>query len=656
MKACLNRNSFVCLILLLVLKIQWSYGEVKLPHLISNGMVLQRNQEIRIWGWADAGESVKVEFEGKSKTAMAGPKGNWELVFPAMEAGGPYAMLISGNDNGFKLGEIWLGDVWICSGQSNMELTMERVAPMFPGEFERSPNPQIRYFDVPDDYNFQKENKDTKGGKWIEAGPENLKEFSAVAYFFAKHLQARYKIPIGLINSSVGGSPIQSWIRKQELKSFPNDYQEAEKFSDPKVIEEIQENDRAKRDAWQKELMEKDKGLGNSNKPYFEPSIPSEGWKRMNKVGLLPPSQDKLPNGVYWLRKEIDISSVNSGGPAKLLLGRLIDSDRVYFNGELVGSTPYQYPPRRYEVPKELIKEGKNTLVIRLVSERGKPGFVTDKPYQFEVGDKVYDLGTDWKYIQTAEMSSMPGQTFIRWKPLGLYQGMIAPLQRIPGKGIIWYQGESNAGNPEIYCDQMKALIEGWRGAWGQPDMPFIFAQLPNFMEPVDQPVQEGWADLREAQRQALKVPNTGMAVTIDAGEANDIHPLDKETVGTRLAMEAMKVAYGEEGDLSSPMIRKAVTHNSKIKLSFDQVGKGLKTEDGEELAGFAVAGKEGDFHWAQAKIKGSTVILESPVPSPTTVRYAWANNPVWANLYGENGLPASPFEIKVSQNSNDFH
>ncbi|MDN3670417.1 sialate O-acetylesterase [Echinicola jeungdonensis] len=641
---------FLLAAILFISASQISFAEVKLPNLLTDGAVLQRDKPMVIWGWANSNEKIEVNFEGVTKVTHAKPNGDWVVTFSSMKAGGPYVLEVEGEKESLTVNNLWIGDVWICSGQSNMELTMERVAPMFPDEFERSPNPQIRYFDVPDHYDFQKEAKDTKGGNWIEAGPEHLKEFSAVAYFFAKHLHEKYKIPIGLVNSSVGGSPIQSWIRKQELKSFPEDYQEAEKFSDPNVIEEIQENDRAKRDAWQRELLEKDRGLTNSNKPYFDPSISTEGWEKMNKVDLLPRSQDKLPNGVYWLRKEIDISSVKSEDSSKLLLGRLIDSDRVYFNGELVGSTSYQYPPRRYEVPKELIKEGKNTLVIRLVSERGRPGFVTDKPYQIKVGDKTYNLSTDWKYIQTAEMSSMPGQTFIRWKPLGLYQGMIAPLQRIPAKGIIWYQGESNAGNPGIYCDQMKALIEGWRSAWEQPDMPFIFAQLPNFMQPVDQPVQEGWAGLREAQRQALEVPNTGMAVTIDAGEANDIHPLDKETVGIRLAMEAMKVAYGEKGDLSSPMIKKAVTHKSKIKLAFEQVGKGLKAEDGEELGGFAVADKEGDFHRAKAKIKGNKVILESPVTSPTTVRYAWANNPVWANLYGKNGLPASPFEIKVSQ------
>ncbi|GAB3651214.1 sialate O-acetylesterase [Echinicola sediminis] len=652
MKTCLNRISVVCLILLLALKVQWSYGEVKLPHLISDGMVLQRNHDIRIWGWADAGEVVNVVFEGKSKAITASSDGIWEVVFPAMEAGGPYTMEISGNANAISLEDIWLGDVWICSGQSNMEQTMARVEPMFPDEVKSANNPKIRYFDVPDAYDFASPQLDVKGGKWVPADQENIKQFSAVAYFFAQKVYQKYGIPIGLVNASVGGSPIQSWIRERELKRFPEDYEEAVRFQNPNLIKEIEKQDRDNMRNWHRTVRSKDKGYANSSLPWHDPKYHPEDWKEMERLDLLPVEEGKRPeNGVYWFRKVFFLEQENVGDrEAKLLLGTIVDSDSAYINGKLVGTTAYQYPPRRYKVPKGVLKPGKNILVVRVINERGRGGFVRDKPYQLEIGEEVIDLKNDWSYKQGAVMPPMPGQTFIRFKPLGLYNAMMAPLQQFPVKGVLWYQGESNAGQPHIYQSQMLALIEGWRKSWDRPDLPLLYVQLPNFMTPTDDPHSGNWPELREAQRQALKVPHTGMAVTIDVGEANDIHPLDKKTVGNRLALQAFKVAYGENGGVySGPMIKEARRVGNKIVLSFDHIGKGLTLSEGKYPNGFAIAGQDGDFKWAKAKLAGNKIVLEcGEVVEPIKVSYAWSNNPDIANLYNQEGLPASPFELEV--------
>ncbi|WP_186756546.1 sialate O-acetylesterase [Echinicola salinicaeni] len=652
MKICLNRSSVVCLIIILVLKVQWGFAEVKLPHLISDGMVLQRDQEIRIWGWADAGEVVKVDFEGKSKAVTSSGDGKWEAVFPAMKAGGPYVMEISGNASVISLKDIWLGDVWICSGQSNMEQTMARVAPMFPDEIKNANNPKIRYFDVPDAYDFSTPQLDLKGGNWVAADQENIKQFSAVAYFFAQKVHRKYGIPIGLVNASVGGSPIQSWIRENELKRFPEDYEEAVRFQNPNLIKEIETQDRDNMRNWHLEVRKKDKGYADQALTWLDAKYHPEKWNEMKRLDMFPVENGKRPeNGVYWFRKEFFLEPENVGDlEAKLLLGTIVDSDSTYINGELVGTTAYQYPPRRYKVPRGVLKPGKNILVVRVINERGRGGFVKDKPYQLEVGEEIIDLKNDWSYKQGAVMPPMPGQTFIRFKPLGLYNAMIAPLQEFTAKGVLWYQGESNAGQPHKYEDQMVSLIEGWRKSWGIPDLPFLFVQLPNFMAPTDDPHSGNWPELREAQRQTLKVPHTGMAVTIDVGEANDIHPLDKKTVGERLALQAFKVAYGEkDGPFSGPALKQVKVKGSKIILRFNEIGKGIHTKDGKQLKGFAVAGKGQKYQWVNAKIESKKVILDcSGIIQPNKVCYAWANNPTEANLINERGLPASPFEVVI--------
>ena len=352
-----------------------------------------------------------------------------------------------------------------------------------------------------------------------------------------------------------------------------------------------------------------------------------------------------------WFRKEIDVPADMTNKPAKLFLGRIVDADSVFINGIFAGTVSYQYPPRRYELPATLLKPGKNTLVVRVISTNGKGGFIPDKRYELLAGGKTIDLKGTWQYQVGATADPLPGTTFFQYKPGGLFNGMIAPLVNYTIKGVIWYQGEASTGNAREYQQLFPALITDWRQKWHQAgattgDFPFLYVQLANYLPATDQPSESQWAELRQAQLKTLSVPNTAMAVSTDAGEWNDIHPLNKETVGKRLALAAKYVAYHDKNVVySGPIYQSMKRKGHKIILTFSNTGSGLIVKGGGELKPFAIAGADSQFVWARAKLNGNQVIVWSDqVPNPVVVRYAWADNPEGANLYNQEGLPASPF------------
>ena len=334
-----------------------------------------------------------------------------------------------------------------------------------------------------------------------------------------------------------------------------------------------------------------------------------------------------------------------AGKSAKLILGRIVDADSAFINGQFVGTVSYQYPPRRYDIPTGLLKAGENTIVVRVISNIGKGGFVPDKQYAVVTKDTSINLTGEWKYRLGAEMPPLESQTFIRWKPTGLYNAMIAPLLNYKIKGVIWYQGESNAERPKEYLSLFSTMIKDWRTNWNEGDFPFLFVQLPNFMETKSEPSESNWALLREAQLKTLSLPNTGMVVAIDIGEWNDIHPLDKKDVGYRFALAAEKLAYGDNIVYSGPIYKSMKIDGNKIILSFTHTGSGLIAKGDNKLKYFAIAGNNKKFVWANAKIENNKVVVwNDKVKNPVAVRYAWADNPDGANLYNKEGLPASPF------------
>ncbi|KAA9355309.1 sialate O-acetylesterase [Larkinella humicola] len=624
-------------------------GQIRLPLLISDGMVLQRDSPIQVWGWAQPGELVEVTLNGQTGRATTEPTGKWTMKLPAMKAGGPYSMQIKGN-NQITLTDILIGDVWLCSGQSNMAIPMERVKERYPDVIAQADNPAIRHFFLPTRYNFQTPMEDVPPGRWETATPQNVLRFTAIGYFFAKALFEKYHVPIGLINASVGGSPAEAWLSADALKRFPEHLATVEKLKDSAYVAGIQQSEKTAISAWNRRLRQQDKGW-QGKKNWTDPAYDASAWPVMQLPGFWEDAGVPKGNGVVWFRKEIDVPVEMTNKPAKLFLGRIVDSDSVFINGTFVGTIGYQYPPRRYTLPANLLKPGKNTLVVRVINTAGKGGFIPDKPYQLIAGGQTINLKGPWQYQVGATAEAQPGTTFFQYKPEGLFNGMIAPLVKCALKGVIWYQGEANTNNADEYRQTFPAVIADWRQNWKQAgsmstNFPFLFVQLANYLPVTSQPTESQWAELREAQRKTLSVPNTAMVVATDVGEWNDIHPLNKETVGQRLALAAEHLAYGDKTVVhSGPMYQSMKREGNQIVLTFSNTGSGLVAKDGKPLTHFAIAGSDNKFVWARATIKGNTVrVWSDQVPNPTTVRYAWADNPEGANLANQEGLPASPF------------
>lgn len=637
MKHFLSTLSFICLLII-------AYPQARLPQIVRDSMILQRDARVKIWGWASGGEKVQVSFAGKKYKTTTGADGKWLITLSPLKAGGPYTLQIDAS-NHLTLKEILIGDVWLCSGQSNMVHQMSLHSVRYAEDIMRANYPQIRHFWVPNITNLQAPQDNLPGGYWKWANPKDVGEFSAVAYFFARVLYEKYHVPIGLINASWGGTPIEAWTSEEGLKEFPNILSTLQKNKDTAYINGL--NRRAF--SGPRPAQTQDKGLTGA---WYNTAYVPKGWRTINIPGYWEDQGIKDLDGVVWYRREFDVPASMTNVAAKVFLGRIVDADALYVNGKLVGNTTYMYPQRRYAIPMGILKTGKNLFVIRVTNNFGKGGFVPDKPYQLIAGNDTIDLKGYWQYkVGQANIRqqgfggggagiSAPNQ------PAALYNSMIAPLLNYAVKGFLWYQGEANTGRPEEYAKLQPEMITDWRSKWQEPDAPFLYVQLPGFMEMNYQPIESQWAAFREAQLKSLSVTNTAMAVAIDLGEWNDIHPDRKKDVGERLALAAEKIAYGEKDMVySGPLYQSSATDGNKIILAFNNVGSGLITNDDEEPGEFAIAGADKKFVWAKARIeKDKVIVWNDEVSNPMYVRYAWADNPVNPNLYNKEGLPASPF------------
>ncbi|HTR28337.1 MAG TPA: sialate O-acetylesterase [Puia sp.] len=636
---------------------QCATAQVRLPQLISDNMVLQRDIPIKLWGWAAPSERIELRFAGRHFRTQAAADSSWIVRIPPMKAGGPYTLEI-GASNHILINGILIGDVWFCSGQSNMVIPMERVKEKYPDDIATANFPQIRNFFVPTAADIMAVHKDLPHSGWRAASPTNVLAFGAATYFFARHLYLTYHVPIGIINSSVGGTPIEAWISGSGFTDLPRYADRMAKFHDPGFMQQFDDPDHRDISPFRGDFADrpewKDQGLAGPVK-WYSPEYVAAGWHPFWLPGYWADQGVKGLHGVVWFRKEIDVPASMAGKPAKLFVGRIVDADESYLNGVKVGNITYQYPPRRYDVPAGLLKEGKNLLVVRVTNTSGKGGFVPDKRYELTDGVTHIDIRGDWQYKvgrvfwHWGEMAARLPVFSAQDEPTGLYNTMVAPAIRYGIKGFLWYQGEANTGNPKEYKRLLPALIADWRAKWQEGCLPFLYVQLPNFMEVQYSPSESQWAELREAQLEALAVPNTGMAVTIDVGEWNDIHPLDKKDVGDRLALQAQRLAYGDTAIVSSgPIYESARFSADSVILNFKETGSGLMVKGGGDLRQFAIAGEDRKFVWADARIEGNHVIVSSPyIRMPKYVRYAWADNPEGANLYNKEGLPASPFSTE---------
>lgn len=627
-------------------------GAVRLPSIVGDGMVLQRDASLNIWGWADAGERVTVTFRGREHGTVTAADGRWQLQMEPLMAGGPDCMEIAGS-NRIVIEDVLVGDVWLCSGQSNMTHQFNRWTERYAREIAAADVPEIRQFLVPTTAVLTGPLDDLPGLAWKRATPENVMDFTVIGYFFARKLHDRYRVPQGIIMSCVGGTRIEAWTSEEGFAAFPEHLQTIARNKDAAHVERVNAEARADREA-DGPRVEADQGRVGPL-PWSDPAYEPRNWKPFNIPGYWEDQGVRDLDGVVWFRREIEIPGAMTGVDARAYLGRIRDADELFVNGTRVGGTTYEYPQRRYTIPAGVLHPGPNLFVIRVTNSGGKGGFIPDKPYKLEAGGRTVDLKGTWHYrVGDAYPPRRQHKRPItaQDQPAALYNGMIAPFTRFGIRGMLWYQGESNAGDPEAYRALLPNLIQDWRRQWDRADAVFLIAQLPGYMDVDYLPAESNWALMREAQLDtARSTPGTGIGINIELGEWNDIHPADKKPVGERLALQAMKLAYGERDLVASgPIFRSQEIRDGRIILSFDCVGGGLVSSNGEELAHFAIAGEDGKFTWARAVIENDTVVVWSErVPEPKYVRYAWADNPDFANLANREGLPAAPFRTDRS-------
>ena len=533
---------------LLMLATQNAFAQIRLPQIVRDSMILQRDAKTNVWGWASKDEKVIVTFNNKKYKTKAGSDGKWKIVLPAMKAGGPYNMLLSAK-NKITIKEILIGDVWFCSGQSNMVHQLNIHDVTYADEIANANFPEIRQFLIPTLTSMEGPTDNLPTGFWKPAVGEAVRPFSAVAYFFAKKIYEKYRVPIGIINASVGGTPIEAWTSETGLKDFPALTNTIQKNKDTAYLNGLARSALLV-NVNRHPMPPQDKGL-TGLQPWYDINYVPKGWKTIALPGYWEDQGIKDLNGVVWYRKEIEVPATMVGRAAKVFLGRIVDADVLYINGKQVGNTGYMYPQRRYPVSADVLKAGKNIVVVKVTNNAGKGGFVPDKPYCLFAGKDTIDLKGYWQY-KVGEVfvpktgGPVGGGISAQNQPTALFNAMVAPVINYTIKGFVWYQGESNAGRAAEYAKLQPAQIFDWRNKWQQGNLPFLYVQLPNFMDANYIPSESEWAVLREAQLKSLSVPNTGMAVAIDLGEWNDIHPDNKKDVGDRLALMAEKIAYGE--------------------------------------------------------------------------------------------------------------
>ena len=631
----------------------------KLPRLISDGMVLAQRQKCRLWGWDAPGREVSVSFLDEEYHTVTDTEGRWQLQMHEYTSGGPYVMRIyddAGNESVIE--NVLIGDVWFCSGQSNMELPMERVKDAFPDDIIHCNNPFIRTFKITEHVNYHGPEEELKTGEWKEAGEDSIRAFSATAYFFAKTLYKMTGVPVGIINASLGGSRIEGWMGRDMLEGYDEFLALTDKYADDSFLEAQKEKNLKQDECWYGNLDREDIGLKES----WEQE--SADWETACAVSIpffFRDTELKDFIGAIWFRRTFLVSKEMAGKDARLWLGTIVDNDKVFVNGVEVGNTPYQYPPRKYVVPGSLLKEGENSIVIRVRVETGCGRFTVGKKYAIWNDGGEVDLTGEWRYRIGATCDIRPETDFTSWKPTGLYNGMTAPCHNYTVTGVLWYQGESNAGEPEVYKDLFARLVSGYRRKWQNEELPVYYVQLPNFtIDMFNDPNVTGreWAEMRVAQASSLAIPHTGMVTAIDLGEDNDLHPLNKEGIGKRLALLAATNVHGMDVEYSGPVPKEAVlqttqnNHGCTIVITCAHAKDGMYASNPDKtdmIIDFELLDEAGNVYAADAVVNGDVITVSSnATDNPSVVRYCYKNSPDGGIIYNKAGLPMSPFVLDI--------
>ena len=623
-------------------------------------MVMQRGKLIPVWGNAEAGETVTIRFNKKSYQTTADADGRWRVDLPKMKAGGPYTLEVKGaNGEVREISDVLIGDVWLLSGQSNIDVTIERVYPQYTQEIDTYENNEIRLFRVQNETSTHGVKEDIRATNinWKPVNKQNAWLFSAAGYFLGKRMFQQNKVPQGIIVNSWGGTPIEAWISEDSLKTdYPMLIKKLQMYQNDNYVRAQMQANGAASQQWEKMLDETDPG-------YADMAVDDSDWQQIDQNNW-----GWRGTGSVWLRQHITIDKQHAGKPARLLLGTLFDRDVTYLNGKQIGQTGYQYPPRRYDIPEGMLREGDNVIAIRFINKFGAVHFIPEKPYMLCFGDDrlsqnpmpkdVLPLSGLWKMKVGAEMPQCPSSDVsLQNLPTTLYNAVLYPLAPYAINGIVWYQGESNTGNPEPYADYLRKLMGCWRARWNDQQMPFVIVQLANYdgrqqtgfprpLIPQIAPVNSGWAQLREAQRVVAKADaKAELAVINDLGERVDIHPLRKKEVAERIGLCFDKLLYNNKVKLA-PEVVSAEANGNQIILTLDQPVQAGKIETIE------VAGTDGKFSNASATADGNKITILSPLPSnlsPLKVRYAWKDNPETANVRSLSGWPMSSFELSIN-------
>ncbi len=646
------KNLFLFIIIAFMASCQTKPTQLKVAKIFGDQMVIQREQPLRVWGRATPKSTITVKMVDQITTANTNANGQWLAELPAIEAGGPYKLYVSAHDTTIVFNDVLCGDVWICSGQSNMAFKLiDADSGMV--ELSAANDENIRFFDIENDMEFEPLDTLRSNPVWHKATSDSLANFSAVGYFFGKHLHKNLDVPVGLIGANWGGTVVEAWASANTIKNFDAFKEDVSTIQSltTSVAEQKAKADSVFNEWKNNEML---KGIGLTEKWYL-PETDVSNWKEMeipNYFGDADPALAEF-KGAVWFRKSFDLAPGFVGKNLKLWLGQIDDHDQAWVNGQKVGETFFRDSWTGYTIPADILKEKDNVLVVRVFNVSGKGGLNGIPSYydyypEFDRSRRMSNAGT-WKYKKGITYEKDDPEGAIQPKigpndyPCMLYNAMINPIIGYPIKGAIWYQGESNASRAYQYRELFPAMITDWRTIWDVGDFPFYFVQLANFMERKDKPEESAWAELREAQTMTLNLPNTGMATIIDIGEGDDIHPTNKHDVGKRLALNALAKTYGLDIEFSGPMYKSHEINDNNVIIKFSHAD-GLHASDNKAVKGFAVAGEDQEFYWADAKIDGDKIIVCSKdVPNPVSVRYAWANNPA-TNLYNSAGLPAVPF------------
>lgn len=608
----------------------FALAELKLASPFTDGMVLQRETNAPIWGWANPGQRIRVTGSwGSRAETIANAQGKWSLKLRTGKAGGPHTVTIQGEDT-VVLDDVLLGEVWLCSGQSNMEWPGRLVLPHAPaGKGAGDPNlPLVRFYNVP---NVRSQTpKETCDAKWTPCNAETVANNTAVGYFFARNLVGELKVPVGIIQSDWGGTEVEVWIREGALRELPGFPERID------AVNRTAGNYAAETAAWQKRLQTMEKGLGTYEKPDFNDAA----WRAIPHPDVWDKEDQGEIDGFVWYRARFDLTMADVGSTLTLELGEIDDEDLTFVNGQQVGETKVWNAKRKYVLPAGALRVGANVLAVRVLDTGGAGGFRTAQEIKLTSNGRAVTLA-NWRKSPALNLADTNPPGPQRWPAADLYNGMIAPLVPYAIRGALWYQGESNVSRALQYRQTFPKLIQSWRRDWGRGDFAFYFAQIAPFSGYGGSGIS---AELREAQLLTLKLRNTGMVVTTDITDnVADIHPVNKWDVGRRFALLALNRVYGRRQIDSGPIYRSHRVEGSTIHIRFDSAGAGLEIRGGN-LADLMIAGADGKFVLARARLEGDTMsVWSDEVPRPVAVRYGWSDAPK-PGLFNSAGLPASPF------------